>query len=162
MMIWRIFSGSMVALLLFVPSLAAACDVSCAFASMNSDCHSQQVETQDPASGGMGMDGMAMDGMAMPEMEQNQGQQTDSAISSVKAIHPSIGEMGPCEKQSCDGDSAISAKAYSSFAPGHNLIGGIIEFPHADGAPPLFCTAQEDIAARAFQNEGPLRITLRI
>ena len=46
MMIRRIFAGSIVALLLSVSSLAAACDLSCAFASMNSDCHSQQAESK--------------------------------------------------------------------------------------------------------------------
>jgi hypothetical protein len=162
MMIRRVFSGSMVALLLSVPSLAAACDVSCAFASMNSDCHSQQVETQDSAGGDMKMDGMAMDGMAMPEMEHAQGQQSGSAISSVKAIHPSIGEMGACEKQPCEGDSAISAKARASSAPPLNLILAVIEIPHSDHAPPLFSAAREDIATRAYQNERPLRIALRI
>jgi hypothetical protein len=162
MMIRRVFSGSMVALLLSVPSLAAACDVSCAFASMNSDCHSQQVETQDSAGGGIRMDGMAMDGMAMPGMEHNQGQRTDSAISSVKAIHPSIGEMGACEKQPCEGDSAISVKARASSAPPLNLILAVIKIPHSDHAPPLFSAAREDIATRAFQNERPLRIALRV
>ena len=88
MMIRRIFAGSIVALLLSVSSLAAACDLSCAFASMNSDCHSQQTESQDSASGGMNMDGMAMAGMTMPEMASSEGQQAVPAISRVKSESP--------------------------------------------------------------------------
>jgi len=79
MMIKRVFVGSIVALLLSVSSLAAACDVSCAFASMNSDCHSDRAESQDSTPGGMKMDGMAMDGMTMPEMASGKGQQTNFA-----------------------------------------------------------------------------------
>src|SRR6266851_5362222 len=91
MMIKRIFVGSIVALLLSVSSLAAACDVSCAFASRNSDCHLDQSESQDSTPGGMKMDGMAMDGMTMPEMASGEGQQTNIAATRANIAHPSIG-----------------------------------------------------------------------
>jgi hypothetical protein len=162
MKIRRIFAGSIVALLLCLSPLAAACDLSCAFASMNSDCHFQEAETPDSANGGMKMDGMAMDAMAMPGMNYNQDQQTGSAISGARANHPSISDMGPCEKQSCDGDSAVSTKANGSSAHRHELVLALIEIPHADGAPPIFHDVGEDIAIRAFQDGRPLLITLRI
>src|ERR1700676_5285457 len=107
----RIFASSIVALMLSVSPLAAACDLSCAFASLNSDCHSEQTEPQGPSSGDMKMDGMATDGMTMPEMAHSGDQQ---AISRTRTSHPTIGEMGPCERQSCDPDSAVSAKASRS------------------------------------------------
>src|ERR1700730_15675597 len=101
MMIKRIFAGSIVALLLSMTSLAAACDVSCAFASVSSDCHSQQTESQVSPPGGMTMDGMARDGMAMPEMAGGENQQSVAAVQGLNATHPVIGEMGPYEKQAC-------------------------------------------------------------
>lgn len=162
MMIRRVFAGSMVALLLSVLPLAAACDVSCAFASMNSDCHSEQVETQDSAPGGTKMDDMAMDGMAMPEMNQGQGQQTGSAVSSAKANHPSIGEMGPCEKQPCDGDSAISTKTNHSIGSQNNFVLAMIEIPRADSAPPLFRGARDDLATHHSPDTSSLARSLRI
>src|SRR5271169_1386433 len=110
MMIRRIFAGSIAALLLSVTSLAAACDVSCAFASMRSDCHAKQTESQDSAPGAKTMDGMAMAGMTMPEMANGEDQHAAPAISQSKASHPSVGEMGPCERQACDNGSAIFAK----------------------------------------------------
>ena len=89
MMIRRIFTGSIVVLLLSASSFAAACDVSCAFAAMNSDCHSEQTKSQDMAPGGMKMDGMAMAGMTMPGMANGENQQAIPAISRLKAS-PSV------------------------------------------------------------------------
>jgi len=162
MKIRRIFAGTIVALLLSVSSLAAACDLSCAFASMNSDCHAQRAETQDAESGGMQMDGMAMDGMTMSGMAHNPEQKSASAISAVMPNHPSIGEMGPCEKQSCDGDTAVSAKASHSLPTQHNLILTIVENPRVVSVAPFIRDARDDIARRAFQDGCPLRISLRI
>lgn len=162
MKIRRIFAGSIVALLLSLPPLAAACDLSCAFASMNSDCHSQHVEMQDSGSGGMKMDGMAMDAMAMPEMSHSRGKQAGSAISEATANHPSIGEMGPCEKQSCAGDSAVSAKANRSAGQQNNFVLAMIETPRTDSAPPLFRDARNDIATHHAPDTSPLLRSLRI
>jgi hypothetical protein len=158
----RICAGSIVTLLLSVSPLAAACDLSCAFATMNSDCHIQEVETQDSATSDMKMDGMAMGGMTMPEMAQSESQQAVSTISRAISNHPSIGEMGPCEKQSCDSDSAISAKASRPFAPQYDLVLATFEIPLADGAPPIFHGARDDIAAHHFRDEDPLHLSLRI
>src|SRR6266851_236893 len=129
MMIRRIFVGSIVTLLLSVSSLAAACDVSCAFASMNSDCHLDQSESQDSTPGGM-----KMDGMAMPEMASGEGQQTNFAAPRANIAHPSIGEMGPCEKQACDDSSAVSAKTSNSIDSHFHSILVVTETPRVDGA----------------------------
>src|SRR5579864_3745334 len=111
MRIRRIFAGSIVALLLSVSPLAAACDISCAFPSISADCHSQRTESQASASGGMKMDGMAMAEMPMPEMANGQGQQPEPAATGPNASHALIGEMGPCERQSCDNGFSVSARA---------------------------------------------------
>jgi hypothetical protein len=157
MKIRRIFAGLIVALLLSVPPLAAACDVSCAFASMNSDCHSQQIETQDS-----GSDGMNMDGMAMPKMNHGQGQQAGAVISRAKANHPSIGEMGICEKRPCDGDSAVSTRANRSAGSRNNFVLARIEVPRADSAPQLSHGARDDIATHHVRGTCSLVRTLRI
>jgi len=120
------------------------------------------VGTQDSPSGDMKMDGMAMDGMAMPEIAHNQDQDEGSAILGANAEHPSIGEMGSCERQSCDGDSAISAKASRPFAPQYDLVLATFEIPRADGAPPIFHGARDDIAVRHFRDKDPLHLSLRI
>lgn len=162
MMIRRIFAGSIVALLLSVTSLAAACDVSCAFASMSSDCHAKQTGSQDSAPGGMTMDGMAMAGMTMPEMATGEVQQGVSAISRSKASHPSIGEMGPCERQACDSGSAVFAKTTRSGDSHFHSILGVAETPCADGPLTLFRDARDDIAMPHVRDGSPLHLSLRI
>jgi hypothetical protein len=162
MMVRRIFAGSIVALLLSVCTLDAACDVSCAFASMNSDCHARQAETQDSASGAMKMDGTAMAGMTMPEMPNGKDQQSVSAVPGSKDGHPSIGEMGPCERQSCDNNSAVSAKTSRSVDSHFHSVLAVAETPHAIGAPPHFHDARNDVASSRPHNRSSLQLSLRI
>jgi hypothetical protein len=161
-MIRRIFAGSIGALLLSVTSLAAACDVSCAFASMSSDCHAVQAESQDSAPGGVTMDGMAMAGMTMPEMANSEGQQAVPAISRLKASHASIGEMGPCEKQSCDNGSAIFAKTTRSGDSHFHFSLASNETPHAGGGLTLIPDARDDLATYQVRDGSPLPLSLRI
>jgi hypothetical protein len=162
MMIRRIFAGSIVALLLSATSLAAACDVSCAFASMSSDCHAKQTESQDSAPGSMTMDGMAMAGMTMLEMANGEDQQAAAAISRSKASHPSIGEMGPCERQACDNGSAIFAKTTRSSDSHFHSISAVAETPRANGVLTLFRDARDDIATYQVRDGNPLHLSLRI
>jgi hypothetical protein len=162
MMIRRIFAGSVVALLLSVSPLAAACDLSCAFASMNSECHSEKTESQDPTSGGMKMGGMTMAGMTMPGMALGEDQYAVSAISRTIASHPSIGEMGPCEKRSCDSDSALSAKTTRSIDSQFQSTLAVAETPRDDGALTLFPDARDDIARYGRRDGIPLQLSLRI
>jgi hypothetical protein len=162
MMIKRIFVGSIVTLLLSVSSLAAACDLSCAFPSMSADCHSEQTEPQDSLSGGMKTDGMAMAGMTMPEMGSGASQQTVSAISRTNSNHPSIGEMGPCERQTCDSDTPVSARMTRSIDSQFHSILANTETPRANCAPTLFHDARDDIAQYRPGDRSPLHLSLRI
>lgn len=162
MMIRRMFAGSIVALLLSVSSFAAACDVSCAFASMSSDCHSQQAESQDLAPGGMKMDGLSMAGMTMPGMDNGEDQRAVPAISRLKASHPSIGEMGPCEKRACDSGFAVFAKTTRSGDSHFYSILTIAETPRADGPLTLLRGARDDIATYQVRDGSPLHLRLRI
>lgn len=162
MMIRRIFAGTIVALLLSVSSLAAACDLSCAFPSMSADCHSEQTKPQDSSSVGMKMDGMAMAGMTMPGMGSGASQQAVSAISQTNASHPSIGEMGPCEKQSCDSDTTVSARMTRSIDSQFHSILANTETPRAHCAPTLFHDARDDSAHYLPSGKSPLHLSLRI
>jgi hypothetical protein len=151
-----------VALLLSVSSLAAACDLSCTFASMNSDCHSEQIETQQSAPGAMKMDGMAMAGMTMPEMAAGEGRQKVSAAAPAITGHPSIGEMGPCEKQACDNGSALSARTTRSVDSHSHSFLAVAGTPRADDAPTIFHDARDDVAAFHIRDGSPLHLSLRI
>jgi hypothetical protein len=162
MLIRRILAGSIVALLLSVSSLAAACDLSCAFPSMSADCHLEQAEQQNPSSGAMKMDGMAMAGMMMPEISQSEAQKTVSAISQTSPSHPSIGEMGPCEKQSCDSDTPVSVKMTRSIDAQFHSILANTETPFANCAPTLVHDARDDIAQYLPSDGSPLHISLRV
>jgi hypothetical protein len=161
-MIRRIFASAIVVLLMSVSSLAAACDLSCAFASMNSDCHTEQTESQDSAPNGMKMDGMAMAGMTMPEMASGLDPQAVSTISRTRANHLSIGEMGPCEKQACDNGSAISANTARSGNSQFHSILAATETPRDDGALSLFHDARDDVATHHVLDGSPLQPSLRI
>jgi len=162
MMIRRIFAGSIAALLLSVTSLAAACDVSCAFASMSSDCHAKQTESQDSAPGDMTMDGMAMAGMTMPELATGEVHLGVSAISRSKTSHPSIGEMGPCERQACGNSSAIFGKTTRSGDSQFHTILAVAETPRADGALTLNRDAFDDFIKYHISKVLPLSLSLRI
>jgi hypothetical protein len=157
MIIRRIFAGSIVALLLTVSPLAAACDLSCAFARADSDCHSQKVEAQDPASGGM-----TMDGMAMPEMAQNKDQLAMSTISRANANHPSIGDMVPCEKQSCNSNTAVSAKTSRSVDSQFHTILAATETLGSREILKLLHGARDDVATYYIRDGSSLHLTLRI
>jgi len=162
MMIRRIFAGFIVALLLLVSSFTAACDLSCAFASMNSDCHSVQTESQDSAVGGMKMDGMEMAGMTMPETAGGEGPQAVTAAALPSDAHPSIGDMGPCEKQNCDNGSAVSAKTTRSVdSHSHSLL-AVAGTPRADDALTIFHGARDDVASFPVRDASPLHLSLRI
>jgi hypothetical protein len=161
-MIRRIFAGSVVALLVSVSALAAACDLSCAFASMNSDCPSQQTATQDSASDDVQMDGMAMTGMTMPGMAGGEDRQMDSAVTRANAGHPSICEMGPCEKQACDSGDAVSTGTNRFVNASFHFIVAITEPPAADHAPPIFHGARDDVASDHPGDASPLQLSLRI
>jgi hypothetical protein len=162
MMIRRMFAGSIVALLLSVSPLAAACDLSCALGSMNSNCHSEQAKSQDSMPDGMKMDGMAMTGMKMPEIPAAQDQGTFSAIARAKANHPSIGAMGSCERRSCDGGSAVSTKTPRSVDSHIHSVLAAKEIRRPGHARTLFRGARDGIAMFHLRDGIPLQLSLRI
>jgi hypothetical protein len=156
-MIKRIFAGSIVALLLSVASLAAACDLSCAFASMNSDCHSEKTESQNSAAGGMDMAGMAM-----PDVAGGEGQQAVSAGAPGSVAHPSISEMGPCQKQACDNGFAVSAKTTRSVDSHSHSPLAVTETSRADEVPTRFHEARDGIATFHILDGSPPHLDLRL
>jgi|HubBroStandDraft_4_1064222.scaffolds.fasta_scaffold132415_2 hypothetical protein len=162
MLIRRIFAGAIVVLLLSVSTLAAACDLSCAFAAMSSDCHAERTAAQDSGPDGMNMNGMSMAGMTMPEIGNSPDQQTVSAVSRTTAGHPSIGEMGPCERQACDNDSTVSVKASRSVAPQLHSILAAAETPRAVIAPSYFHDARDDISHYRPLDGSSFLLSLRI
>ena len=122
MKVKRTIAGSIAALLLAVTSMAAACDLSCAFAMASSDCHASESTTASAGSSDamarMDMGGMDMSGMAMPGASESATPPSTSEMSPAKAAHSSIGDMGPCERQSCDKGSFVFVKAGRSAARG--------------------------------------------
>jgi hypothetical protein len=162
MMTKRIFALSIVAILLSVSSLAAACDLSCTFASIKSDCHSQKNESRDSMSGGMNMDGMAMAGMTMPEMAGGEVPLTLSPISRTRASHPSIGEMGPCERQTCGNSSADSTKTSRSADSHLNSVSTITETLHTNFASPIIHDARDDVGTYPVRDGSLVHLSLRI
>jgi hypothetical protein len=162
MKITRIVAGSVVALLLAVTSVAAACDLSCAFALGDSDCHSGESASQSSTDLRMAMDGMDMAGMAMPGMAYADEQASKPEVSPARAGHPSIGDMGPCERQSCDKSSFVSVKASrAGVAPLHSIL-VFAEIAFAGAAPELIRGARDDVAFNRPLGESPLLLSLRI
>lgn len=163
MMIRRVFATSIVALLLAISPLAVACDLSCAFSSMKSDCHSAQTDSRDLASVGTSMDGMNMAGMDMPETRSELNESEDSAVSPAHVAHPSIGDMGPCEKQACDGGSAVFAKSFRLGDLHSQLHFVAARTRHAKAELALFRAARDEITAPQLSAGGSLlSLNLRI
>jgi hypothetical protein len=161
MMIRRIFAGSIVALLLSVFSIGAACDLSCAFSSMNLDCHSRQA-IQGSSSSGMNMSGMNMAGMDMQETADGGEQPSVSAIAEGKGSHPSIGEMGLCERKACNNGTAVSAKTNRLVSSNFHSVPAFLGTPRTDGSSPHFRNARDDVDSSLLRGASPLHQTLRI
>jgi hypothetical protein len=158
----RILAGSIVTLLLAVSALAASCDLSCAFAREYSDCHARESNPQASSDSGMDMDGMDMTGMPMPGMASGGGQSSTLGVSRKPAPHPFIGEMGPCERKSCDQSSSVSVKAVGLNAPRLRAIVAVIPAPlaHNDAMPAR--KARDDVASIPPPTQSCLPLNLRI
>jgi hypothetical protein len=159
MMIRRIFSGSIVVLLLSLSSFAAACDVSCAFASMKSDCHAKQTEAQNSPSGQM-----KMDGMPMPEMsgDDSMNQQMASGPPRTMPMHPAVADMGTCERQSCDQAPALTVKASHPAAAKFDAVCALTGFPRMGSLQAAFHDARGELARPGPDVHVPLSVSLRI
>jgi hypothetical protein len=162
MILRRILVGLILALLLSASSLGAACDLSCAFDSMNSDCHSERAEPNSSAAGSMTMAGMQMPGMTMQEMGGGQDQQAVSAITDSMPHHGSIGEMGPCERQTCDGSSAFSANTNRTVHSNFHSISAAVETPRASIAAPHLHNSWGNLASNFSGRRISLQLILRV
>jgi hypothetical protein len=159
MLIHRIFAGALTALMLSVFSLSAACDLSCAFPQGHSDCHSMRMESQQSGSDDTAMPGMVMTGM----MDAGSGnQEITVAAQKTAATHAVIGEMGPCERQSCEQPQALSAKRNHSPTGQLETICAVAGFSAIDRLPPTFHEARDGIASLGLGSHSPLNISLRI
>jgi hypothetical protein len=155
----RIFAGSIIGLLLWVSSLAVACDLSCGFAQFHSDCHSPQMAATES-----GPAEMTIAGMTMPEMVG--ADSTDQGIyfstPRATAAHAVIGEMGPCQRESCDQVQALAAKTNHSTAVQFDLIWAVAGSSHVGCLQTAFHDAREDIAPLGPGIHTPLSMSLRI
>jgi hypothetical protein len=164
MMTRRIFAGSIAVILLSVSSLAAACDLSCGFVSMKSDCHAQQTEPQESSSGDMNMNGMSMAGMTMPTMSggDSMNQQMVSAPSRTLPFHAAVVDMGTCERQSCDQSPVLAVKANHPAAAKSDVACAIIGFPRRVSLQVAFHDARDGLTRLDQIVHAPLRVTLRV
>jgi hypothetical protein len=164
MVIRRIFASSIVALLLLVTPLAVACDLACAFSSLVSDCHTAQAAVQTPASGEMNMDGMNMSGMDMSKTPGEMDRPADAAASRTHEVHPSIGDMGPCEKQACAGSPATSTNVKKSDLGNLHVPVALVaaERHPADAASALFRIPRDEITQQSGAGGSHLHLNLRI
>jgi hypothetical protein len=161
-MIRRIFAGSIVLLLLSVSPIAVACDLSCAFAPMNSDCHSRQTRLQASPSSEMNMAGMSMAGMTMPETAGGENSRSVFAMAGGMRNHPRVGEMGLCERQSCDNGPAVSASANLSVDFRFHSSPAFMGILRATNASTHFLDTRDDIAFHRRRAASPFHPTLRI
>ena len=159
MMIRRLFAGSIVALLLAVSSLAAPCDLSCAFAPRKSDCHAQQTEAQNSPSGDMNMAGMNMAGMSGGE---SMNQQLVSAPSPTLPVHAGVVDMGTCERQSCDPAPVPAVKANHPATATSDLVCTLAGFPGIGSLQTASHDARNDLARVAQVVHAPLSVSLRV
>jgi hypothetical protein len=158
----RILAGSIATLLLAMSALAASCDLSCAFSRADADCHARDAKLQQLPDSGRAMDGMDMAGMSMPEMAAREGQPATCEISRSRAPHPSIGDMGPCERQSCGQITLVSANAIRSQAPRLRAIAVIAPPPSAIVTARRIHNARDDVASDRPPNESSPPMNLRI
>ena len=159
MNIRRIFAGTLVALLLFVSSLAAACDLSCGFALFRSDCHSPEMAAADS-----GTSDMRMAGMKMPEIagEGSTNQRMVSLPAQAMPAHAVLADMGACERQSCDQAQALASKANHSTTTQLDVMSTIAGFSRIDNLQAVFHDARGGIAPISPVVHSPLALSLRI
>ncbi len=160
----RILTGLTVTLLLSALSMGMACEVSCSFALNGSDCHSLLAMSSDSDHADRQMSSMelSMEGMSMPSMADSERSPDASRNIAPIATHPTIGEMGSCEQQSCDNHPVTSLRSARSDSPQfHAVLSGtntsrvtpMLTLPHIRG---------EDIPPRLLRDSRPSALTLRI
>jgi len=164
MPIRHILAVSLVALLLSASSAGAACELSCNLAQSQSDCHSRfaQDARSDDSSGKMDTMDMGMAGMSMPDVNSTDGEGAVSPVPEPGAGHPSIGEMGPCERQSCDNRPVASVRRSRSNAPQFHSFLFATDLPGVSGMALVVHDARDDATPRRPRDASPLNVSLRV
>lgn len=153
----RIFAGFVVALLLAVSFLSIKCDLSCGFAQLRSDCHSAQMSAEESMPSGM-----AMSGMVMPGVNDADSGNRKIAGQPHSARHAVIGEMGPCERQSCDPGQSVAAKVNHPSTAQLDTTLAAAEFSHMASPHPAFHDGRDDLDFHSSLAHSPLSMTLRV
>ena len=155
----RILTVSLVALLLFVSSLAAACDLSCGFALFGSDCHSPEMASTDSAASDMTMAGMRM---AERADENSPDRQIGFSPRQGMPAHAVLAEMGACERQSCDQAQALASKAGHSTAAHFDSISTDAESPSMESLQAAIHESFDDTPLFSPFVNSSLDVSLRI
>jgi hypothetical protein len=153
----RTIVGSIVVLMLAVSSMAGACDISCGFA--QADCHSVQMKASTAAE--MEMSGNGMADMAMPP-ESGAVPSDRASISfslNMEMRHARLGQMGPCERQSCNDYAAYISRSFRRNAPQFRTALAVARLPRPTVS---FYEARDGIARLSPGSRMPLPTTLRI
>jgi hypothetical protein len=158
----RIIICALVALIFSAASVNVACDVSCSFAPLTSDCHSAKMENQSSNSSEMNMEGMDMPGMTMPQMGASESDQKVTANSRAMAAHSSIGVMGICEKQSCGGDTPALNIASRDFDSQFHIALTITGLPLVSKSSASSHDARDGIRNIKIRVTNHKRLSLRI
>jgi hypothetical protein len=155
----RVFASTLVALLLCVSSLAAACDLSCGFALFRSDCHSLQIAADETQRAGM-----TMAGMAMPEMagQSSTNQRLASSAPQAMPIHAVLADMGACERQSCDQTQVLASKANHTTAAQFETVSAAAGFFHVGSLQAALHEARDGIVPLSPVVHGSLDVRLRL
>jgi hypothetical protein len=149
-----IFALSLVALLLFVSSLAAACDLSCGFAQFRSDCHSPEMAATDSGASDMTM--------AEKADENSTEQQIVSSPHQAMPAHAVLADMGACERQSCDQAQALASKADHSTAAQFDTISTHAESPSMESLQTALHETRDGIPLFSPFVDSLLDVSLRI
>jgi hypothetical protein len=161
-MMKRILASSIVALLLSLTALGAACELSCGFASDRSGCHTQHAQASDSAPTTMKIDNMDMSGMAMPDVADSTDQEMFSSPLQAPPAHADLIDMNVCERQPCDQAQATAGRANpvaathcgGSWAAAGSSYSNLLASNVHD--------ARDDVAPRGLKIHSPLTISLRI
>jgi hypothetical protein len=160
----RMLAGSIVVLMLLVSSMAAACDLSCGFAKARADCHSVRMNTLESAAADMEMSDTGMSGMAMPpESSATIPDQGAASFTFHIEMHDAlIGEMGPCERQSCNEYGAYISKSTRHDASQFRAALTVVSLPRMALLQTSFYDLRDGVATFSPGDGVPLRMTLRI
>jgi len=160
----RMLAGLIIVLMLSVSSMAAACDLSCGFAKAQADCHSSRMKSQDSSAAGMEMSGTGMDGMTMPPESSASlpGPGATFSSSHMEMHHALMGEMGPCERESCDEYGAYISKLTRHDASQFRAALTVVSLPRMAQLQASFYDPRDGIATFSPGDRVPLRTTLRI